>query len=167
MTGRADRLGGTPSLRDPTVLLATWFGAGLLPKAPGTWGSLAALPFAWLIAWAGGWPALALAIVLVSLVGWWAADRYIIQVGHEDPGQVVIDEVAGQWLVLLLTPPDIVSYAVGFALFRLFDITKPWPAGWADRAVKGGLGTMLDDLLAGAYGLALMLLFALARKAFI
>jgi phosphatidylglycerophosphatase A len=144
------------SLRDPAFLLATWFGAGLLPKAPGTWGSLAALPFAWIIASLGGPWALGLATVVVSLVGWWAAERVVRQTGIDDPGLIVIDEVAGQWLVLLLCPPNLWLYAAGFALFRLFDITKPWPAGWADRSVGGGLGVMLDDLLAAIYGLAIL-----------
>lgn len=148
------------SLRDPTTLLSTWFGAGLLPKAPGTWGSLAALPFAWIIARAGGWPALSLATLIVFCVGCWAADRTAGAVGIADPGCIVIDEVAGQWLVLLVTPPDLGRYLVGFVLFRIFDITKPWPASWADRQIKGGLGIMLDDVFAGLYGLIVMLLLA-------
>jgi phosphatidylglycerophosphatase A len=148
------------SLRDPAALLSTWFGAGLLPKAPGTWGSLAALPFAWIIAWAGGWPALALATLLVFLIGWWAAERTAAVIGTDDPGCIVIDEVAGQWLVLLATPPDLGRYLIGFVLFRILDITKPWPAGWADRHIKGGLGIMLDDILVGLYGLVAMLLLA-------
>lgn len=146
-----------PPLRDPVVLLSTWFGAGRLPKAPGTWGSLAALPFAALLTWLGGWPTLLAATVAVFFVGWWAAGRYIALTGRDDPGEVVIDEVAGQWLVLLPAPPDPILYLAGFALFRLFDITKPWPAGWADRKVKGGLGVMLDDVLAAGYGLLIML----------
>ncbi len=145
-----------PSLRDPALLLATWFGAGLLPKAPGTWGSLAALPFAWIIVRLGGPDALAAATGLVFLVGIWAAGRAIGATGLEDPQLVVIDEVAGQWLVLLLAPTTLFHYALGFALFRLLDITKPWPACWADRQVHGGLGVMLDDVLAAVYGLLAM-----------
>ena len=141
---------------NPALLLATWFGAGLLPRAPGTWGSLAALPFAWIIASLGGWPALLAASILVFLVGVWASNHAIEKTGLTDPGLVVIDEVAGQWLVLLLTPPNFLLYAIGFGLFRLLDITKPWPANWADRSVGGGLGVMLDDVLAAGYGLALM-----------
>jgi phosphatidylglycerophosphatase A len=143
----------------PSRLLCSWFGAGWLPKAPGTWGSLAALPLAWLLVWAGGWPLLAIAILLVFAIGWWAAERVVRQDGLEDPGWVVIDEVVGQWLTLLLVPPGWVDYAIGFALFRLFDITKPWPVGWADRRIKGGLGIMLDDVLAGLYALAGLSLF--------
>lgn len=68
-----------------------------------------------------------------------------------DPGPVVIDEVAGQWLTLALVPPDWLYYVLGFALFRLADIFKPWPASWADKKVDGGLGVMLDDVLAAVY----------------
>jgi phosphatidylglycerophosphatase A len=124
--------------------------------APGTWGSLASLPVAWLIASIGGWPALAVGSAVVFVVGCWAAGRAAAIAGVEDPGSIVIDEVAGQWLVLLFTPPNLFLYGAGFLLFRLFDITKPWPAGWADRHVKGGFGVMLDDLLAAIYGLGVM-----------
>ena len=148
---------GRASLRQPSGLIATWFGAGLLPRAPGTWGSLAALPFAWVIAWAGGWMALAAATVLVFALGVWAADREAGRAGAHDPGSIVIDEVAGQWLTLLAAPLDPLAYALGFVLFRIVDITKPWPASWADREIKGGIGIMLDDVLAAAYALLVML----------
>ena len=138
-------------LHHPAALIATWFGAGLMPHAPGTWGSLAALPFAWIIAWAGGIWALAAATAAVSLLGCWAAGRYIRARGKQDPGDVVVDEVAGQWLTLLPAATDIGFFAAGFVLFRIADIAKPWPASWADRRLKGGLGCMLDDLLAGTY----------------
>lgn len=144
---------------DPAAWIATWFGAGLLPKAPGTWGSLAALPFAWAIhAHLGqGW--LAAGAVLLFAVGVWAAERYRRHDGVQDPQAVVVDEVVGQWLVLAVLPhPELWSYAIGFALFRLFDVWKPWPVSWADRHVKGGLGIMLDDALAAAYGALLLFL---------
>lgn len=143
----------------PAFLLATWFGSGLLKPAPGTWGSLAALPPAWLLVHYGGIGALAAGVVAVSLIGWWAAERYAVGQGKNDPGEVVIDEVAGQWLVLLAAPLDPLYYAAGFVLFRILDITKPWPARWADRSLHGGLGIMLDDLLAAGYGLAALWLF--------
>ena len=143
----------TPALplTHPAGLLATWFGAGLTPYASGTWGSLAALPLAWLILHFGGIWHLAAATVAVSLIGWWAAEQYIRAKGREDPGDVVIDEVAGQWLTLLAAGDNIGLIAIGFILFRIADIVKPWPASWADRNVKGGLGTMVDDLFAGLY----------------
>ena len=139
------------SPRHPAFLIATWFGAGLLPRAPGTWGSLAALPFAWGLARLGGPVALAAAALVVFLVGWWAAELYVRRSGVADPAEVVVDEVAGQWLTLALVPPEPLLYLAGFALFRLFDIRKPWPVSWADREVGGGLGVMLDDVFAGLY----------------
>ena len=145
---------------DPALIAATWFGCGLLPKAPGTWGSLAALPFAWVLRVEWGFWGLAIATLLVSLVGWWAAEVYARKTGIADPGEVVIDEVAGQWLTLLPVPADPIYYLGGFLLFRLFDIKKPWVIGWADRNVHGGLGIMLDDLFAGAFG-AVVLIVAL------
>ncbi|MDR3438287.1 phosphatidylglycerophosphatase A [Telmatospirillum sp.] len=153
------------SLKDPAALLATWFGAGLLPKAPGTWGSLAALPFAWVIMAIGGWQALSAAAIVVFLVGWWAADRVVTDMGVEDPGLIVIDEVVGQWLVLLPVPLEPWHYLLGFVLFRLFDIAKPWPVSWADRQIKGGLGVMLDDVLAGIYGIVVLLALSLVWRA--
>lgn len=136
----------------PECWLATWFGSGLMPVAPGTWGSLAALPFAWIIAWVGGVWALAAATLAISLIGWWSAGAYARASDRDDPGDVVIDEVAGQWLVLLPAGTDIGLFALGFVLFRLLDITKPWPARWADRTIHGGLGIMLDDLIVAVYG---------------
>lgn len=147
-----------PPLGHPAVLLATWFGSGLLPRAPGTWGSLAALPFAWLIAGLAGPAGLALAAAAVFGIGCWAAGRYADASDDADPGAVVIDEVAGQWLVLVAAPLSLPAYAAGFLLFRVLDIVKPWPASWADRNLKGGFGIMADDVLAAGYGLALMYL---------
>jgi phosphatidylglycerophosphatase A len=148
--------------RHPAMLLATWFGAGLLPKAPGTWGSLAALPFAWLISARFGPTGLFVAGLAAFLVGCWAADVVAKAGGVRDPQSVVIDEVAAQWLVLAAVPANLLAYAAGFLLFRIADIVKPWPASWADRAVHGGFGIMLDDLFAAVYaGAALLLLVRL------
>ena len=139
-------------------LVCSWFGAGWMKPAPGTWGSLAALPLGWLLFWLAGPPLLGVAIIVVFLIGWWASERIVRSEGLEDPSWVVIDEVAGQWLTLLITPPSLLDYAVGFALFRLFDIWKPWPVSWADQKIKGGLGIMLDDVLAGLMGLVVLTL---------
>ncbi|NKB58682.1 MAG: phosphatidylglycerophosphatase A [Alphaproteobacteria bacterium] len=139
--------------------MATWFGIGHLPKAPGTWGSLAALPFAWALSIWGGPLILAAAAVIVFALGVWAAERLERAGGDKDPGHVVIDEVAGQWLTLAAVPADPILYGLGFVLFRVMDITKPWPANWLDRNISGGLGVMLDDIAAGAYaGIALYLI---------
>jgi phosphatidylglycerophosphatase A len=135
----------------PAVLLATWFGTGLLPIAPGSWGSLAALPFAWAIRSHVGATGLAIATVIVFAIGWWVAATVAKVSAIEDPSAVVIDEITGQWLVLVPVPLDPLAYTLAFLLFRLFDIWKPWPVRWADRHVKGGLGIMLDDLLAAVY----------------
>ena len=145
-----------PSLANPAVLLATVFGIGWLPKAPGTWGSLAALPLGWWIVASGGWPALLGALLVVFAVGVWACAGYSKATGTHDAGACVIDEVVGQWIVLLVLPLDPLFYLGGFLVFRLFDIVKPWPAGWADRNVHGGFGVMLDDVFAGLQGAAVM-----------
>lgn len=147
------------SLTQPAVLIATWFGAGLLPKVPGTWGSLAALPFAWLIAWQAGPYGLLFAGLLAFAIGIWAGGVYAERTASEDPGPVVIDEVAGQWLTLVPAALDPLHFFVGFILFRIADILKPWPARWADRELPGGLGIMVDDIVAAAYaalGLAIL-----------
>ncbi len=140
----------------PGMLIATWFGVGLLPWAPGTWGSLVALPLAWLIAAQFGRIGLLLAALLVLAVGWWAAAAVTKASGVEDEGSVVVDEVAGQWLTLVAAPLSPLAYALGFLLFRLFDIAKPWPVRWADRALGGGLGVMADDVLAALYAVVVL-----------
>lgn len=145
-----------------TRLLATWFYSGLLPYVPGTWGSAAALPFAVVLHALGGFPLLLLATVVVFFIGWWATTVETRGKENHDPGEIVIDEVAGQWLTLMplsyvlwthgsavtiLPWPGLVG---GFILFRLFDILKPWPVSWADRK-STPFGVMFDDILAGIY----------------
>jgi len=135
----------------PAKIVATWFGAGLARKAPGTWGSVAALPFAWAIQYWAGSAGLMLAAMLVFLIGWAASNRLVDTMGIEDPQIIVVDEVVGQWLTLACGPLSIPAYLIGLLLFRAADITKPFPARWADRQVGGGLGVMLDDVLAALY----------------
>jgi phosphatidylglycerophosphatase A len=137
-------------------LIATWFGTGYAPKAPGTFGSAAALPFAWLIAVLFGSWALVPAAALLFVIGWAASNRVVAASRSSDPQIIVVDEVVGQWLTLAVTPPDLVAYALGFLFFRAADILKPWPANWADRKLGGGLGVMLDDVLAAIYSAALL-----------
>lgn len=148
------------TLRDPAALLATWFGSGLIPFASGTWGTLAALPFAWAIWEAGGWTALAIATLAVSVLGVWASGKVVSGSGVQDPGFIVIDEVAGMWLTLLAAPYAPWAWCAAFVLFRIADILKPFPASWADRHVGGGLGVMLDDLFAGLWSAAAIWLLA-------
>lgn len=137
-------------------LLVTWFGCGNLPGAPGTWGSLAALPFAWVMAGTIGPWGLLIAASVAFIAGIWASGRYSAAAGIKDPQSIVIDEVAGQWLALVFVPLTPIAYFCAFLLFRLCDIFKPWPANWADRRLSGGLGIMLDDMIAGAYALMLV-----------
>jgi phosphatidylglycerophosphatase A len=140
------------------VLFVTWFGSGWLPWAPGTWGSLAALPVAWLILTYGGPGSLALASLALFGAGWWAANIVARDAREKDPRWIVVDEVVGQWLTLLAAPQSLLGYAVGFLLFRLFDIWKPWPIGWADRKLEGGFGIMADDVLAAIYAVAVLMI---------
>jgi phosphatidylglycerophosphatase A len=128
---------------------------------PGTWASLVALPCAWAVCGLCGKVGLAAATFIVVAAGCWAAAEMAKASATKDPGAIVIDEVAGQWLVLLAAALDPLSYALAFLLFRIFDIWKPWPVSWVDRRLTGGLGIMLDDLLAAVYAvLALSVLLA-------
>jgi phosphatidylglycerophosphatase A len=145
----------------PYVLVATWFGAGFLPTAPGTWGSLAALPFAWIIQRQWGAAGLVIAAVALFLAGWWASAEYVRQGSIKDPDEIVVDEVAAQWLVLAAGPLSLPYYVLGFVLFRAADIFKPFPANWADRRIPGGLGVMADDMLVAPY--AMIVLWAAAQ----
>ncbi|MAC82362.1 MAG: phosphatidylglycerophosphatase A [Rhodobacteraceae bacterium] len=142
-------------------LIATVGGLGHLKPAPGTWASAAALPLAWALHTWGGFPLLAIATVLAAVGGFWATRVVLGTDRHMDPPEVVIDEVAGQWLALwAISLPawlhglDITvlwpGWVSSFLLFRLFDIWKPGPVGWADRS-GGPLGVMLDDLIAGLF----------------
>ncbi|MBX3497187.1 MAG: phosphatidylglycerophosphatase A [Parvibaculum sp.] len=142
----------------PVVLVATWFGAGLIRPAPGTWGSLGAVPFAFVIVYFLGAPALALAALAAFAAGIWASERYCAASGTEDASEVVIDEVAAMWLVLAALPMSPVNWLAGFALFRLFDIWKPWPIGAVERRFKGGFGVMADDVVAAIYAVIAFIL---------
>ncbi len=141
--------------------VATWFGCGYTPAAPGTAGSMAALGIAILLNEFAGWGAmhfLVLAGVLFPL-GVWASGVMESRMGKEDPGIVVIDEVVGQWVTLAgVTAFQWQSWVAAFLLFRIFDILKPPPVRQMER-LGGGVGIMADDVMAGAYG-ALLLLVA-------
>ena len=140
-------------------LLITWFGSGYIKPASGTWGSLAALPLGILLHWTFG-PILLGAIALMLYgIGVVAGRIYLLTAEHPDPDDFVLDEVVGQWLALAAVPITILGVVLAFALFRLFDIVKPWPASWIDRNVHGALGVMSDDVVAGLYAAALVLAF--------
>lgn len=136
----------TPLIR----MIATGCRSGELPVAPGTWGSLAAVPAAGVLVILGGSWLLAIAIIALFVAGVWASGRYAKALGKHDPGVIVVDEVVGQWLAILPVALDWRYYLVAFVLFRFTDITKPWPARAAERR-PGGMGIMLDDVIAGIY----------------
>lgn len=133
------------------IALATFAYVGYCPIAPGTAGSAAALPLFALLRWTGSPAIEALAILVLFAVGCWAGSRAESHFGRTDPGHVVLDEVIGMLLTLLLIPVTWKGAIVGFFLFRLFDIVKPFPARQCER-LHGGLGIMTDDAVAGIYG---------------
>lgn len=150
MTTSTDKPTFRTLLKRPACLLALGFGSGLSPKAPGTMGTLVAIPFYLLMQ-----PlnlAVYLLIVMVSLVaGIWLCQRASDWLQTDDPSAVVWDEMVGFWITMIAAPAGWLWIVMGFVLFRLFDIWKPWPVSIADQKLHGGLGIMLDDVLAGVY----------------
>lgn len=142
-------------VRDPRLALAFGLGAGLVPKAPGTVGSLLAIPLHLLTM---GWamPARVLVIALAFAIGVAVCDHAARVLRTPDHPGIVWDEVVGCLVALLITPTGWVGLAAAFGLFRLLDIWKPWPIRVADRRIHGGFGIMLDDLLAGAGAAAIL-----------
>jgi phosphatidylglycerophosphatase A len=135
-------------------ILAVWFGCGHLPVMPGTWGTLGAIPL-YLLLRPLGVGAIAAAAAGVTLVGLWAAGVVERRLGKKDPQIVCIDEVAGVLVTWLAAPPTWAGLVAGFVAFRVLDQLKPWPARAAER-LGGGVGVMLDDVAAGAWGAALL-----------
>ncbi len=135
-------------LGSPVHLLAFGFGAGLAPKAPGTVGTLVAIPFYLLLVHTSLW-IYAGAILLSLLFGIWLCGRSSESLGVHDHGGIVWDEMVGFWITMFMAPSGWTWILIGFGLFRLFDILKPWPIKVVDNQLKGGLGIMLDDVLAG------------------
>lgn len=145
----------------PATLLATVGGIGLARVGSGTWGAAAAVPLAYLImVWGGPWALLA-ASGLVFGAGLWAAHA-IGRSGEKDSSVIVIDEVAGQWLTLMVAGLNPWLYLIGFVLFRLVDIAKPWPISWLDRELGGAFGVMIDDIAAGVAAAVALWLIGLA-----
>lgn len=140
------------SLKNPIHFLALGFGSGLAAKAPGTFGTLAAIPVYLLLAQLPlAWY---LAVTLVCVIaGIYICDKAAKDMGVHDHGAIVWDEVAGLLITMIAAPAGILWLAVGFVLFRLFDILKPWPIRWLDAKVEGGFGIMIDDVLAGVFAL--------------
>ena len=150
--------------RSPVQFLAFGFGSGLARRAPGTMGTLVAVPLYWTIAYAPLWLYSAL-VVLATVFGIWLCGRASKELGlHDHPG-IVWDEFVGLWITLWAVPVEPVWIVLGFVVFRIFDIAKPWPIGSLDRNVDGGLGIMLDDIVAGLFSCAtLHLAVFLARE---
>lgn len=157
--GKSARRLTLSDLAEPRRFLALGLGSGLAPVAPGTFGTLAAVPLYLLLQPLP--PAYYFAVlVLAFLLGVWLCDVTARQLGvHDHPG-IVWDEFVGYWITMLLAPPGWLWIAAGFLLFRLFDILKPWPIRWVDKRVGGGFGIMFDDVLAGVFGLAVLQLLA-------
>ena len=144
--------------KHPAHLIAFGFGAGLMPKAPGTWGTLVAIPFYFLALRFGGATAVLACALVLFVLGIWASAVAGKALGVADHGGIVIDEIAAFVLVLAFTPTGLIWLVVAFVLFRIFDITKPWPIRYFDRTLKGGFGVMFDDLLAAFGAIAILLL---------
>lgn len=140
-------------LKHPVHLLAFGFGSGAAARAPGTWGSLAAIPLWYGFAWL---PPVAywLVVLVAFVVGIWLCGKTATDLKAHDHGGIVWDEFVGMWIALGLLPDQIYGVLMAFTLFRLFDVVKPWPIGWLDERLPGGLGIMVDDVVAGFMALA-------------
>ena len=134
---------------NPRVLLATWFGAGLIRPAPGTMGSIAAVPFGILIQYLGGMPALIIASIILLIIGVSVSNYYEKHSGEHDSSSIVIDEVVGIWIAGIPAATNPILWVLAFCLFRIFDILKPWPVSIYDNRKKGGYNVMMDDVVAG------------------
>lgn len=158
-------------------LIGTVLGVGYTRPAPGTWGSLVALPWGWLLTELGGLPLLVLGTVTAFFAGWWATVRMTEGTENHDPSEIVVDELVGQWIALM--PLSYAAWTLdinmlrmwpgviaAFIFFRLFDIWKPGPVGWADRR-GDAVGVMLDDVIAGIFAaLGVLVLASIAHSIF-
>ncbi|WDE13295.1 phosphatidylglycerophosphatase A [Thalassomonas haliotis] len=148
------------SLADPVQFLALGFGSGLAPKAPGTFGTLAAIPVYLLMALYLSPAAYAVLTVVMALAGIYICQKAAAAAGVHDHPAIVWDEIVGYLITMFMVPLSWQAAVTGFVLFRFFDIVKPWPISIADKKVHGGLGIMLDDVLAGIFSLiAMQLIF--------
>ncbi len=137
--------------KSPALWVATWMGCGLMRPAPGTWGTLGALPIGLILLTLGGKIALLCGIAAIIPIGLWASAKFEAMTGTHDNSMIVIDEVAGLWITLIACTLSPLSILLAFALFRFFDILKPFPVSWLDRNVSGAQGVMVDDIAAGVY----------------
>jgi len=146
-------------LSNPIHFLAFGFGSGLAPVAPGTFGTLAAIPL-YLLMNVFSLPVYLLITAVVCVIGIWICDKSSKMLGVHDHSGIVWDEFAGYFITMIAAPAGWLWILIGFALFRLFDIWKPWPISILDKQVQGGLGIMVDDILAGVFALICLQLMA-------
>lgn len=137
------------------LTLSSFFGLGYLRPAPGTWGTLGAIPLWWLLADLS-WPMFSAAVLALTGVSVVICQQAEAIYGHHDVSEIVLDEVVGMLIAAVAVPFRWPQVLAAFILFRLFDIWKPFPIRWIDREVKGGLGVVLDDVLAGLFALAVL-----------
>ena len=156
----ASKVSARTVLTDPVHFLAFGFGTGLMPVAPGTFGSLVGVLLAWLTLDLDLMIRIAIGVGTI-LVGIWLCGASSRKLGVHDHGGIVWDEISGMYVTLLVAPVSIPAWIVAFGLFRAFDIVKPWPISDLDHRLGGGLGIMLDDLVAALYA-ALLLVFLTA-----
>ena len=149
--GNRDRQAGLSwrHLRDPWVFVATGFGCGFVPVAPGTVGSILGVAVWWLFLADQDFYARAAVALAAVFAGVLVVDRVVKRHRPGDAPSIVLDEIVGVWFALLFAPKSPAWVAAAFVLFRIADIAKPWPVSWADTRVKGGLGIMGDDVIAG------------------
>ena len=138
---------------DWRFFLGFGFGSGLLPKLPGTWGTLATIPLVLLLSKGPVWLYVLVMLALFG-IGWWLSAVLSDKLGVHDYGGVNIDEVVGFLFTMLPFTPTLHNLVIGFVLFRCFDMLKPFPVGWFDRHVHGGFGMMIDDVVAACMAIA-------------
>ena len=143
--------------KHPATWVATWFGCGFMRPAPGTWGTIGALPFGIILMIVGGIPALLIGLTIVIPLGLWASKHFDRMAKEKDSSMIVIDEVAGMWITLIPASLSPLSILIAFAAFRLFDIWKPWPVSWMDKKMRGAPSVMADDIMAGIYAALLLI----------
>lgn len=146
-------------LRNPDYWFAFGFGSGLAPMAPGTFGTLAAIPIYWLIQDLS-WPIYLSWLLVTFALGVFWCDRAAKSLGVHDHGGIVWDEFVGYWITMFMAPQGVLWILIGFVLFRVFDILKPWPIRWLDRHVHGGFGIMIDDVIAGIFACIIVQILA-------
>lgn len=149
--------------KNPNHLFAFGFGSGLAKKAPGTFGTLAAIPF-FLLLQNLSWPIYLSWLLVTFALGVMWCDRSSKALGVHDHGGIVWDEFVGFWITMFMAPAGWVWILIGFVLFRFFDVLKPWPINWLDKKVHGGFGIMIDDVLAGIYALIVLQLIAFSVR---